>query len=70
MPAGCTEPDLQRLVTLDAPASSYWSSSWLPPTPAQSALGEAFTVDFSSGMVGLEPDLDIKLRARLVRSAR
>lgn len=70
MPAGCTEPDLQRLVALDAPASSYWSSSWLPPTPAQGVSGEAFTVDFSSGMIGLEPDLDIKLRARLVRSAR
>lgn len=69
-PAGCTEPDLQRLVVLDAPASSYWSSSWLPPTPAQGAAGEAFTVDFSSGMVGLEPDLNIQLRVRLVRSAR
>jgi len=69
-PAGCTEPDLQRLVALDAPASSYWSSSWLPPTPAQGGTGEAFTVEFSNGMVGLEPDLNIQLRVRLVRSAR
>lgn len=65
---GCTEPDLQRLSTLDGPASSYWSSSWMPSV--QMPSGEAFTVDFSTGLVGLEPDLDIRLRVRYVRSAR
>ena len=62
--AGCTEAGLKKLVDIDLTgAGSYWSSSWVPG-------GEVFTVDFSTGIVGLEPDLTIPFRVRLVRNAR
>ncbi len=47
---------------------SFWTSSWVPSGVV--AGGEAFTVDFSTGLVGLEPDLGLPLFVRYVRSAR
>ena len=62
--AGCTDAALKKLVDLDLTgAGSFWTSSWVPGN-------EVFTIDFSTGAVGLEPDLTIPFRVRLVRNAR
>jgi len=62
--AGCTDAGLKKLVDIDLTgAGSYWSSSWVPGA-------EVFTVDFSTGFAGLESDLTIPFRVRLVRNAR
>jgi hypothetical protein len=71
--AGCTDAALKKLVDLDLTgAGSFWTSSWVPGN-------EVFTIDFSTGAIGLSPIIGLDpldpaapttFRARLVRNAR
>jgi hypothetical protein len=66
----CESDAFKELSNLDPGTTngSFWTSSWV--SSGVVAGGEAFTVDFSTGLVGLEPDLSLPLFVRYVRSAR